>query len=35
MNAWLPPFKNGKHNSGGAFTIDRVITPLRKQIKTY
>jgi len=29
MNAELPPFKNGEHNSEKATTIDRVITPLR------
>ena len=28
MNAELPPFKNGDHNSESAFIIDRVITPL-------
>ena len=28
MNAELPPFKNGEHNSECASTIDRVITPL-------
>jgi len=28
MNAELPPFKNGEHNSEGASTIDRVMTPL-------
>ena len=27
MNAELPPFKTGKHNSENASTIDRVITP--------
>ena len=30
MNAELPPFKNGEHNSDGASTIDRVITPLMR-----
>jgi len=30
MNAELPSFKNGEHNLEGAWTIDRVITPLRK-----
>jgi len=28
MNAELPPFKNGEHNSESTLTIDRVITPL-------
>jgi len=28
MNAELPSFKNGKHNSESASTIDRAITPL-------
>jgi len=28
MNAELPPFKNGEHNSENASTIDPVITPL-------
>jgi len=28
MNAELPPFKNGKHNSESGFTLDRDITPL-------
>ena len=28
MNAELPPFKNGEHNSESTSTIDRVITPL-------
>jgi len=28
MNAELPPFKNGEHNSESASTVDRVITPL-------
>jgi len=28
MNAGLPPFKNGEHNSKSASTIDRVITSL-------
>jgi len=28
MNAELPPFKNGEHNSESASTIDLVITPL-------
>ena len=28
MNAQLPPFKNGEHNSESASTINRVITPL-------
>ena len=28
MNAELPPFKNGEHNSESASTIDHVITPL-------
>jgi len=27
MNAELPPFKNGEHNSENASTIDRVMTP--------
>ena len=27
MNAELPPFKNGDHNSENASTVDRVITP--------
>ena len=30
MNAELPPFKNGEHNSKSVSTIDRVITPLRR-----
>ena len=29
MNAELPLFKNGEHNSESASTIDRVITPLK------
>ena len=29
MNAELPPFKNGEHNSESASSINRVITPLR------
>jgi len=29
MNAELPLFKNGEHNSESAPTIDRVITPLK------
>jgi len=29
MNAELPPFKNGDHNSESVSTIDRVITPLK------
>ena len=29
VNAELPPFKNGEHNSENASIIDRVITPLR------
>jgi len=29
MNAELPAFKNGEHNSENGFTIDRVITPLK------
>jgi len=34
MKAEMPPFKNGKHNSESAFTIDRVITPLKsKQLR--
>jgi len=28
MNAELPSFKNGEHNSESVSTIDRVITPL-------
>jgi len=28
MNAELPPFKNGEHNSESTSTIDGVITPL-------
>ena len=28
MNAELPSFKNGEHNSEGASIIDRVRTPL-------
>jgi len=28
MNAQLPPFKNGEHNSESAYTVDRDITPL-------
>jgi len=28
MNAELPPFKNGEHNSESASTINCVITPL-------
>ena len=28
MNAELPPFKNGKHNSKSASSIDSIITPL-------
>jgi len=28
MNAELPPFKNGEHNSDSASTLDRDITPL-------
>jgi len=28
MNAELPPFKNGEHNSERASTVDRDITPL-------
>jgi len=28
MNAELPPFENGEHNSKNASTINRVITPL-------
>jgi len=28
MNAELPPFKNGEHNSENVSTIDPVITPL-------
>jgi len=28
MNAELPPFKNGEHNSESVSIIDRVITPL-------
>jgi len=28
MNTELPPFKNEKHDSESASTIDRVITPL-------
>ena len=28
MNAELPPFKNGEHNSESVSTIDRVIIPL-------
>jgi len=30
MNAELPPFKNGEHNSESASILDRVITPLNK-----
>jgi len=33
MNAELPPFKNGEHNSESASTIDRVITPLIQYYK--
>ena len=29
MNAELPPFKNGEHNSESTSTIDRVITPFK------
>ena len=29
MNAELPPFKNGEHDSKHASTTDHVITPLR------
>jgi len=28
MSAELPPFKNGKHNSESASTLNRDITPL-------
>ena len=31
MNAEMPPFKNGEHNSESASTIDGVITPLSMQ----
>jgi len=31
MNAELPPFKSGEHNSDSASTIDRVITPLKTE----
>jgi len=31
MNAELPPFKIGEHNSENASTINRVITPLKNQ----
>ena len=33
MNAEMPPFKNGEHNSESASTIDRVITPLKLLIE--
>jgi len=33
MNAELPPFKNGEHNSKSATTIDRDITPLSLKIE--
>jgi len=32
MNAELPHFKNGKHNSKSASTIDRGLAPLRRII---
>jgi len=32
MNAELPPFKNGEHNSQSVLTIDRVITPLSSSL---
>jgi len=32
MNAELPPFKNGEHNSESASTIDRVTGPLKLRI---
>jgi len=28
MNAELPPFKNGEHNSKNVSTINRAVTPL-------
>jgi len=31
MNAELPPFKNGEHNSESASTLDRDITPLKRK----
>jgi len=35
MNAELPPFKNGEHNSESASTIDRDITPLKQMLKGF
>jgi len=32
MNAELPPFKNGVHNSESASTIDRGLTTLRMKL---
>jgi len=34
MNAELPPFKNGEHNSESESTIDRVIPPLNVEKTT-
>ena len=35
MNAELPPFKNGEHNSESVSTLDRDITPLAIKSKRY
>jgi len=35
MNAELPPFKNGEHNSEKESTIDRVIIPLTTELTVY
>jgi len=32
MNAELPSFKNGEHNSETVSTIDRVVTPLKEAL---